>query len=378
MQPNEFQSPVFRKGRGLPFEASCKTTAMGIMPHKDVGRALELALGLDIPFWPQLPNVSFHEDMYAQTSQGFPGIVIDLEGERVDFHSGRFEQELVIYSEKMNDPGYFALSADYSAVYHRFLERDLSGYAAIRGQITGPISFGFRVVDENRRPIIYDEGVRIILFDFIQRKANAQYHQLKEKNENSFVWIDEPGLGWVFSGLSGYDDVQAKEDYRNSLQGLAGPKALHLCANVNLPYLLELGIEILSFDAYQIEIMPKGYASAVAEFLRAGGVICWGIVPTDSTSIGKETPETLARQLASYWEVVAQHAGLAPGQIAEQALIAPARCCLKNIGQVGASDEAGGQGVEVYQISSIEERLVEKAFAFLQELSQILRDKYGL
>ena len=39
---------------------------------------------------------------------------------------------------------------------------------------------------------------------------------------------------------------------------------------MNLPYLLELGIELLSFDAYQMEIMPEGYASAVAEFLRGG------------------------------------------------------------------------------------------------------------
>lgn len=41
---------------------------MGIMPHTNVERALELALSLDIPFWPQLPNLSFYEDMYAQTS----------------------------------------------------------------------------------------------------------------------------------------------------------------------------------------------------------------------------------------------------------------------------------------------------------------------
>ena len=34
----------------LNLEARYKTTATGIMPHTDVGKALELALGLDIPF----------------------------------------------------------------------------------------------------------------------------------------------------------------------------------------------------------------------------------------------------------------------------------------------------------------------------------------
>jgi hypothetical protein len=39
---------------------------MAVMPHKDVDRALEVALSLNIPFWPQLPKVSYYEDMYVQ------------------------------------------------------------------------------------------------------------------------------------------------------------------------------------------------------------------------------------------------------------------------------------------------------------------------
>jgi hypothetical protein len=44
------------------------TTAMAVMPHTDVQRALDAALSLDIPFWPQLPNYSYYEDMYVQAS----------------------------------------------------------------------------------------------------------------------------------------------------------------------------------------------------------------------------------------------------------------------------------------------------------------------
>jgi len=351
---------------------------MGIMPHTDIEKALKLSLSLDIPFWPQLPRISFYEDMYVQASENFPGIVLDPEGKRIGFHTARFEDELGNYSQKMSEPETFALSRSYSTVYHRFLAEGLQDYPAIRGQLTGPVSFGFSVVDEDRKPIIYSEGIRTILFDFVQRKTNIQYRELKERNLNAFVWLDEPGLGWVFSGLSGYTDVQAKKDYKDFLKGLEGPKALHLCANVNLPYLLELGVEILSFDSYQIEFMPKEYTSAVAEFVRSGRVICWGIVPTDSSSLGKETPETLAKLLSGYWEVVSQSSGLSAKQIAEQALIAPARCCLKNIGQVGAADEIVSQITRKGQVSSIEERLVERAFAFLPELSRMLRDKYGL
>ncbi|MFC1928802.1 hypothetical protein ACFLWC_07205 [Chloroflexota bacterium] len=362
----------------LNLKAGCKTTAMGIMPHTSVERAMNLALSLDAPFFPQLPNINFYEDMYVQTSQNFPGIVVDPESERISFDSAKFQEELDDYSRRMADSETFALSQTYSVAYHRFLAEDLQDYAAVRGQVTGPVSFGFRVTDEDSRPIIYNEGVRALLFDFIHRKADLLYQQLKEKNQNAFVWLDEPGLGWVFSGLSGYNDIQAGQDYQGFLASFDGPRALHLCASVNLLYLLQMGVELLSFDAYQMELMPKGYANAVADFLRSGGIISWGIVPTDSENLTKETPETLASLLSSYWDVVSVNAGLSAKQIAEQALIAPARCCLKNVGRVGASDDTVASAARESHDLTVEERLVEKAFSYLGTLSEILRDKFDL
>lgn len=362
----------------MKFIPNCATTAMGIMPHTDIDRAIALAMSLDVPFWPQLPKVSYLEDMYAQTSQNFPGVAIDVDNEKVSFSAARFEQELADYSQKADEPQTFALTKEYSRVFSRFLEADLSRCLAVRGQLTGPVSFGFRVVDEGNKPIIYNEGVRAILFDFIQRKTNWQYRQLRAKNANAFVWLDEPGLGWVFSGMSGYDDVLARQDYQAFLQGLEGPKALHLCANVNLPYLLGLGVEILSFDAYQMEVMPAAYAGAVAEYINRGGIISWGIVPTDSTSLGRETPETLAGRLSGYWQKVAAATGLSLQQIGRQALIAPARCCLKNIGQVGGIDDVAKNAKCEAPTASVEERLVETAFAYLPQISGILRTQHNL
>jgi hypothetical protein len=236
------------------------------------------------------------------------------------------------------------------------------------------VSFGFKVLDEVFKPVIYNDEARTILFDFIQKKANAQYRALKERNTDAFVWLDEPGLGYVFSGLSGYNEQQAKEDYCSFIVGLEGPKGLHLCAEVNLPYLLELGVGILSFDAYQIGFMPKEYAGNVAEFIKKGGIISWGIVPTESTVLATQTPETLARILSDYWDVVSEGTGLSLNQIAMQALVAPARCCLSDIGQISTADKKVG----ACQVSSSEEKIVETAFAFLPELSQLLRHKYGV
>ncbi len=363
---------------GMGFKGGCKTTAMGIMPHTDVERALNFSLSLDIPFWPQLPNVSYYEDIYAQASQHFPGVTVDADNKRISFNSTKFEEQLIDYSTQMAEPGFFSLSESYSAVYHRFLGQDLQNYTAVRGQLIGPVSYGFKIIDENNMPIIYNEQIRTLLFDFLQRKVNAQYHELREKNRNSFVWLDEPGLGWVFSGLSGYSDVRAKEDYRDFLSGLDCPGALHLCANVNLPYLLSLGVALVSFDAYQLELLPKGYAHAVADFISSGGIISWGIVPTDSLTLETETPESLVKRLLSYWEVITKNTELSVKEIAEQALIAPARCCLKNMGRVGASDEKVPPIHQATCNLTLEERVVESAFTYLGNISKILRKEFCL
>ena len=80
------------------FEAALRTTAMGILPHTDLEAALALALSVDIPFWPQLPKVSYYEDMYVQASEGFPGILLDLENQRITLDTTRFYDELLAYA----------------------------------------------------------------------------------------------------------------------------------------------------------------------------------------------------------------------------------------------------------------------------------------
>lgn len=50
------------------------TTAMAVMPHKDPNRALDAALSLDIPFWPQLPRMNYYED--RKTSMLWKGVLL--------------------------------------------------------------------------------------------------------------------------------------------------------------------------------------------------------------------------------------------------------------------------------------------------------------
>jgi hypothetical protein len=69
----------------LPIPGNLLTTAMAVMPHTDVAAALDAALSLDIPFWPQLPRLNYCEDMYVQASEHFPGIVLDMDKQTLAF-----------------------------------------------------------------------------------------------------------------------------------------------------------------------------------------------------------------------------------------------------------------------------------------------------
>ena len=50
---------LIRKEIQLAIPGNLLTTAMAVMPHKDAAAALETALSMDIPFWPQLPRLSY-------------------------------------------------------------------------------------------------------------------------------------------------------------------------------------------------------------------------------------------------------------------------------------------------------------------------------
>jgi len=337
-------------------EGNLRTTAMGILPHTDIDAALELALSLDIPFWPQLPRVSFYEDMYAQMSEGFPGVRLDLEGERILFDTACFYEELPLYAEASSEPGYFALRSPYSAVYERFLACDLERYSAIRGQAIGPISFGLKVVDENLKPIIYNSDIKIVLFEFMLHKANYQVRQLQARNPNAFVWLDDPGLELLFTSFTGYVDFVARQDLAEFLAGFEGSKGVHLCGNPDWDFLLSADLDLLSLDAYGRGEIFTRYAEQVMQFIEQGRAISWGAVPTKVEDLNGETLDSLIGRLEALWGYLAQR-GMDREQLLRQSLLAPATCCLVNPDRT---------------------ETVERAFGLLREMSHALRWKYGL
>jgi hypothetical protein len=343
-------------GHIVPIPGNLLTTAMAVMPHTDVAAALEAAMSLDIPFWPQLPRLSYHEDMYVQASEHFPGIVLDMEKQTLAFSLDKFVVELEETLAHFDEPAYFDISRQYSDVYHRFLELDFSERPAIRGQLEGPISFGLNVLDQDKRPIIFDDNVRPFMYEFMARRINVQLVRLKELNANAFMFIDEPGLQFLFSALSGYDSNAARQDMEEFLSMLERPRGAHLCGNPDWDFLLNLDMDILSMDVYLNAEVFVTYANSIKRFVDRGGVIVWGIVPTNFEPFEAETIDTITKRLENVWNTLAKK-GIDREHLLSRSLISPATCCLVN-----------PDG----------EKTVEAAFTVVRELSARLRDRYQL
>ncbi|BBO75612.1 hypothetical protein DSCW_30290 [Desulfosarcina widdelii] len=330
------------------------TTAMAVMPHTEVDRALETALSLDIPFWPQLPNYSYYEDMYVQAAEHFPGIVLDIEKRTLRFSMDKFAEELEETLLRFDDPTLFDVSETYSAVYQRFLSLDLSDRPAIRGQLEGPISFGFNILDQDERPIIFDDTVRPFMLEFMAKRLNVQLARLKQRNANAFMFVDEPGLQFLFSAIAGYGDMKAKGDLDQFFAQVDRPRGIHLCGNPDWDFLLSLDLDVLSLDVYANAEIFASYAASIKKFLDRGGVIVWGIVPTGFETFQKEDMQSMMERLENIWRVLWRK-GIDKEQMIANSLLSPATCCLVNPDK---------------------ERTVERAFTAVKQMSDRLRVKY--
>jgi len=328
---------------------------MEVMPQTDVNRALNAALSMDIPFWPQLPNYNYYEDMYVQASEHFPGILLDLEKRTLRFSLDKFIEEFEEAQARFDDPSYFDISPTFSVVYHRFLDLDLSSRPAIRGQLEGPISFGFNILDQDERPILFDDTIRPFMMEFMTKRINVQLKRLKKRNANAFMFIDEPGLQFLFSAMSGYEDRKAKKDMDDFFAMIDRPRGVHLCGNPDWDFLLNTDLDVLSLDVFTNGEIFASYGDSIKRYLKRGGILVWGIVPTGFEDFSKSNTAALGKQLEDIWNQLARK-GIDLDMMLRQSLLSPATCCLVNPDK---------------------ELTVEKAFTMINELSQFLREKFG-
>jgi methionine synthase II (cobalamin-independent) len=338
-------------------EFNCLPTIIGSMPQIDPKEACSLVAKYlpDLPAWPQLPKRSHLENMYVQFSEGFPDIV--LEGDKIFVdRTAEFDSQLeqLYNADAENDADNYGISADYAAGLHAFVALKERHPRMVKGQITGPITWGLMVTDREQRGILYDDLLAEALAKFLRLKAMWQEKFLRQIAPDTIIFVDEPYLTSLGTAFVAVPNEQVTTLLEVVLSGIEGIKGVHCCGSTDWSLLLKSSTDILSFDAYNYADSLGCYPAEVKAFLERGGNIAWGIIPNEDEAVARESLDSLNDRLG---EAIAPFTreGLPFKQLVAQGLLTPS-CTLASL-----SAEASVRALEL-----------------LAELSARVRAKYGL
>jgi hypothetical protein len=250
------------------------------------------------------------------------------------------------------DLDYAVISPDYAAGLQHFLTLDLGRTSVLKGQVTGPVSWGLTVADQNRRPILYDDVLAEAVAKHLRLKATWMEQQLLHLTPQTIIMIDEPymsSFGSAFVSLSSDQVINSLEEVFDGIEGLKG---VHCCGNTDWSLLLSTSVDILSLDAYEYAESLALYPEEVGAFLERGGMIAWGIAPASDQAL-EETVDSLVER---FWDAVGllTAKGLHQDDLLAASLIMPSCGC-----------------------GSLAVQTAKRVFELTKNVSQVLKERYA-
>ncbi|RLB77807.1 MAG: hypothetical protein DRH24_15565 [Deltaproteobacteria bacterium] len=322
------------------FYPRCLPVLIGSLPLYDHVEGVKLVFEYtpEIPLWVQLPAYK-EEGMIAQFQPGLPGLKLEKDKSFIDTSDPRFDDELLeFYEDYMavkeggtdlensrfildiaTAKGFFSFKEQLQALPDR--------QVAVKGQITGPVTFGLGLTDQNGKAIFYNRQLRDAAVKLLAQKARWQVKNLAGFGCPVIIFFDEPALAGfgssAFITISRNEVLNCFEEVIEAVHDEGGLAGIHVCANADWSLLLESGTDIISFDAYSFFDKLILYPDLVKRFIQSGGILAWGIIPTlNNEDIEKETTDSLV----ATWEKQAlaiQAIGIDKSAILDQTLITP-------------------------------------------------------
>ncbi len=339
-------------------EFSCLATIIGSVPHTDAKKACALLTRYlkDIPTWPQLPKKTFTENMYVQYSEGFPGVAVENNQIYVDTAKDSTKELEALYQAYLdNDPSKYGFGREYASGLYALLEQKGPSPKAVKGCVTGPLSWGMTITDENKRAILFNDILGDAIPKFLKLKVMWEENELKKISKNTIMFVDEPYMASYGSSVAaGAFSKPGKivEMINEVFDGISGLKGIHCCGNTDWSILLKTKMDILNFDSYAYASSLALYPDEVKKFIGRGGCVAWGIIPNQMAPLEKESVASLKDRLEEAMAPFTRN-GLSIKDIVKQSLLLP--CC---------------------GLNALTEDGTEQALKLLTELSAEMRKKH--
>lgn len=306
-------------------------TGIGSLPYKDAEAALDLIFKYTprIPFWPQLPKRDIREGMIVQFSEGLPCVKVTPQG--LFFDAQEKEAELERFYERViaNDADYFRISPDFSSGLHKFYQRlereNRNDVEFIKCHITGPFTFAAAILDDKGIALLHDAVFMQVIRKALIMKALWQIKIFKKFGKKIILFIDEPYLGCfgsAYTPINRVDVVEGLSELAANIRSEDTLLGVHCCGNTDWSIFTDVqALDIINFDAFGFQERLFLYADNLKEFLRRGGVLCWGVVPT-SEFTDALSADALARKINSGIDALARK-GLDKDLLLRNLLISP-------------------------------------------------------
>lgn len=321
-------------------------TGIGSLPHHDVEEALDHSFQMGIPYLPQLPNRNPSEFMIAQALEGVPGIVIQsngnvsLEIDEWNIKCSDFEIELdaalsiqlinqsvdqsINHANHASELTRFEPSDSSSSCWQPFLrrltsrnaldqannhsnsqsvneldsqsnnhtvissdERSDDRIAIAKIQLVGPFTVHCALVTQNGETMDRYPAISAQITKQILARSLAMTHRLQSLSVQPMIFLDEPCLSML--SISDSAHLVLLEHLKQTVQTLKSHHVIvgvHCCGNTEWNAVFDLRPCYVSFDtSISLEsVLACQNGHALADYIRSGGRLALGIIPTSGTA----------------------------------------------------------------------------------------------
>ncbi len=367
-------------------------TGIGSMPHQEVKPALDL-IRETLPWgphWPQLPQRTKEEgfvrqylsplfklEMLAEEKGGTPFFVnqddhwpeksarfyelyfacLAGEGSKTLHYVQSDRQSDKKHEERAASPlSFSAFSPTSAAGFYKFLEQKWGTLSHrpyfLKGQVCGPLSLGLQVMAGDQNPAFYHAELREIITKTLVLNARFQVRSLKKFSLPVVIFIDEPLLFYYGQqagiSLSRTQIGQSLAELVSAITAEGAYAGVHCCAGADWSILFELSPHIISFDAYSYFDSLLVYSAETDAFLRKGGCLAWGLIPTTEALAAEDVFSLQERFFQGIQRLFRQ--GVSAELLAKQYLLTPS---------CGIATLSPAQGAQVYRMTFALQKLLQ-------------------
>lgn len=225
------------------FEPNCDIFWPGSYPYLTATKACRQILKNEnvLLHWPQLPKKSKKERMIEQTELSFK----TKDGSFAKASASGFYKMLSLLIKNKRNKEYF-----------------------LKTHIAGPVTLFGK---------INSSGSLLKKTDLWLKHAEYQISIIQEEGFIPIIVLDEPLLRSHSKVLRYLSKLMARLTKKKAITGI------HCCNRIMPSTLIQTGADLIHFDAAQFQSLIKASHLQLQKFLKDGGFIAWGIVPTNYT-----------------------------------------------------------------------------------------------